>query len=489
MDTETLTISPIYWDKETSRSRPERHAGRDDALKRWAKTYMQEISPSRLEFEGCTESESTLSTPPPPDVTCVHRVYRYAIPADMLDEDAVKVVRRLDRFGHDAYFVGGSIRDILFGVRPKDFDVATSALPAEVKREFRNCRLIGRRFRLAHLLFKDKKVVEVATFRRSATSEDDISHQHAAENLFGGPADDAVRRDFTINALMYDVARHEIHDYVGGIADIEARMLNTIGDPMRRFQEDPVRIIRAVKFAERLDLNMHPKVLEAAVELAPQVAACSPARLVEELYKIFRTAKAARCFTELEKLGVLKVLMPKLSEQAAALGMENAWRYMERADQFIKSGRPISEAVMLCAMIYPFALPLFEEKGDVGAKIHDLFQELTAPIPFPKRCTAGVRQILNAQKRLRGGPHRAKAKRILEREYALEAVDFMAVIAEDADTKRVLAEWQRLTAKHKGPRSERCESPRSAAPRKRRYRRRGPALQTATEPAAPETSS
>lgn len=438
---------------------------------------MQEISSPRLVFEGCTESEPFLSAPPPPDVTCVHRVYRYAIPEKMLDADAVKAVRRLGRFGHEVFFVGGSIRDILFGVRPKDFDVATSALPAEVKREFRNCRLIGRRFRLAHLLYRNKKIIEVATFRRSATSEDDISHRHAAENLFGGPADDAIRRDFTINALMYDAARHEIHDYVGGIADIEARVLNTIGDPFRRFREDPVRIIRAVKFAERLDLTVHPKVYEAARELAPLVGQCSPARLVEELYKIFRTGKSARCFKELEKLGVLRVLMPKISELAADPEARD-WCFMERADRLIKEGRPLSEAVMLSAMIYPFAKPIFEERGDFAAKIHTLFQQLTSPIPFPRRCATAVRLILNAQKRLRGGPHRAKARRILERDYALDAVDFMAVIAEDDDEKQTLAEWTRLTAKHKGPRSERCErsGPRRAS-RKRRPRRRA-----ATEP-------
>ena len=433
---------------------------------------MLKLSPSGLDIEGFVESESDLSAPPPPDVTCVHRMYKVSIPDDMLDADAVKVVRRLDRFGHESYFVGGSIRDILFGVRPKDFDVATSALPAEVKREFRNCRLIGRRFRLAHLLFKDKKIIEVATFRRGATSEDDVSHRHAAENLFGGPADDAIRRDFTINALMYDVARREIHDYVGGIEDIRDRMLNTIGDPYRRFQEDPVRIIRAVKFAERLDLNIHPRVYQAALELAPLVGECAPARLVEELYKIFRTGKAARCFAELEKLGVLKVLMPLSSERAREIGPERAWYYMARADQMLRDGRPVSEAVMLAAMIHPFAGPLFEEKGDLAAKVHALFQELTAPIPFPKRCTAAVRQIVNAQKRLSAGPHRAKARRILEREYALEAVDFMAVIAETEDELRTLSEWTKLTAKHKGVRSERCERPRGGAPKKRRPRRR-----------------
>jgi poly(A) polymerase len=443
---------------------------------------MQEISSSRLNIEGCTQTEANLAALPPTDVICVHRTYRYPIPEELLDADAVKVVRRLDRFGHEAYFVGGSIRDILFGVHPKDFDIATSALPAEVKREFRNCRLIGRRFRLAHLLFKDKKIVEVATFRRGATIDDDVSHQHAAENLFGGPADDAIRRDFTINALMYDVGRREIHDYVGGIADIEARMLNTIGDPKRRFQEDPVRIIRAIKFAERLELNMHPSVREAALELAPLVGQCSPARLVEELYKVFRTGKAARCFEEMQTLGVLQVLMPKLSALAAEMGPADAWQTLEKADQLFKDGRPLSESVMLSAMIYPFALHLFEEKGDLASKIHELFQEVTAPIPFPKRCVAGVRQILNAQKRLAGGPQRAKAKRLLEREYALEAVDFMAVIAEDDASKHVLSEWMRLIGKHKGPRPESCERPRNTG-RKRRPRRRAPAASENPPPA------
>jgi poly(A) polymerase len=447
---------------------------------------MQEFCSSHQTSEACAQSEVNLIVPPPEDVTCVHKVYDLVIPEDMLDADAVKVVRRLDRFGHEAYFVGGSIRDILLGIRPKDFDIATSALPGEVKREFRNCRLIGRRFRLAHLLFKDNKIVEVATFRRSATSEDDVSFRHAAENLFGGPADDAIRRDFTINALMYDVARHRIHDYVGGMADIEARLLNTIGDPARRFQEDPVRIIRAVKFALRLELTMHPKVKEAALQFAPLVAQCAPARLVEELYKIFRTAKSARCFEEMEKLGVLKVLMPRLSELAAQ-DPDRAWHYMEKADRLIKEGRQLSESVVLAAVVYPFASHILEEKGDAATKIHALFQEITHPIPFPKRCAAAVRQIINAQKRLTGGPHRAKAKRILEREYALEAIDFMEIIAEDETAEHQVSEWARLVGKQRGQKTERApKSPRKHRPRRRKSRRESTNEDTRLSMSVPE---
>ncbi len=396
----------------------------------------------------CIQSEVNFSVAPPDDVTCVHRIYRYQIADEMLDQDAVRVVRRLDRFGHESYLVGGSIRDILFGVHPKDFDIATSALPSEVRREFRNCRLIGRRFRLAHLLFRENKVIEVATFRRGATSEDDISCQHAAENLFGGPADDAIRRDFTINALMYDVGRREIHDYVGGIEDIKAKLLNTIGDPVRRFKEDPVRIIRAAKFAERLNLTMHPKVEEAARELAPLIADCSKARLVEELFKILRTGKSARCLSALDQLGVLKILMPKLAERCADTS-SNFWQLLENADKIVKSGKHLSEAVMLSAMIYPCVENLFDEKGDLASKIHVLFHELIFPIPIPKRCGAAVRQIITAQKKLNAGPNRARAKRFLDREYASEAIDFMEILSANNDSLEIYNEWMHLISKQK----------------------------------------
>jgi poly(A) polymerase len=424
-------------------------------------------------------SETQLFAPPPSDTACHHKIYKFTMPEEMLDFDAAKVVKRLSRFGYDAYLVGGSVRDTLFGVKPKDFDVATSALPTEIRRLFRNCRLIGRRFRLAHLIFRGNKIIEVATFRRNPTSEDDISGRHAAENLFGGPADDAIRRDFTINALMYDVGRREIHDYVGGIEDIEARVLRTIGDPNRRFLEDPVRIIRAVKFAERLTLAIAPEMLEAARAHAHLVRECAPARLVEELYKVLRTGRAAACFRQLHELGVLKGLMPHFDACLDEADPVSVWETLDKADDATRRLGVLSDVTTLSALLYPFAKDILTEKGDTAAKIQKRVQELLFPMTFPKRCIAMVRQILTAERKLSIGPKTAKIRRILDRDYALDAIDFMGIIAKDDAEAARHAEWLKLAKRRRITRGgEKCEFQK----RKRRRPRRRPR----TAPAASE---
>jgi poly(A) polymerase len=397
------------------------------------------------------------------------------MPDEMLDIDAAKVVRRLSNFGHQAYLVGGSVRDTLFGVKPKDFDVATSASPGEVKRLFRNCRLIGRRFRLAHLLFRNQKIIEVATFRRSPTSEDDVSSRHAAENLFGGPADDAIRRDFTINALMYDVRRRELHDYVGGIQDIEAGVLRTIGDPNRRFLEDPVRIIRAVKFAERLSLAMDPDMSAAARAHAHLVSQCAPARLVEEIYKILRSGRAAACFQQLFAFGVLSSLMPNLHNALSNGVSATAMSIVTKADEINRRNRrPLSDVTMLSALLYPFLKSTMSEKGDTSAKIQKRVVELVQPMTFPRRCIAMVRHILGAQKRLVSGPKTARARRILDREYAFDALDFMMLIAEDDNLMARHAEWLKLGRRRRvgRGRDDNCTYQKKRKPRRRASRRR-----------------
>src|SRR6185369_15858912 len=184
-----------------------------------------------------------------------------------IDPDAAKVVKRLTRAGYEAYLVGGAVRDLLIGRSPKDFDVATSARPDDVRRLFRNSRIIGRRFRLVHVLFGGGKVIETATFRRppeeNQRENEDLLIRN--DNVFGEAHQDAYRRDFTINGLFYDLDHNLVLDWVGGMADIERRAVHTIGTPVVRFQEDPVRILRAIKFAAQLDLGVTPEVYDAMV--------------------------------------------------------------------------------------------------------------------------------------------------------------------------------------------------------------------------------
>lgn len=229
-----------------------------------------------------------------------------------IDPDADRVVRKLTRAGHKAYLVGGCVRDLLVARKPKDFDVATSATPNEIKATFRNCRIIGRRFRLAHVFF-GSKIIETSTFRANPRDEDDHDLLIRRDNVFGTETEDARRRDFTINGLFYDVEREEVIDHVGGLADLDGKLVRTIGDPDIRFQEDPVRILRAIKFAARLDFGFDPGTWRALLRWRGEISKCAPPRLLEEIHRLMRGGAARRSFELLVETGVLAVLSPYLA--------------------------------------------------------------------------------------------------------------------------------------------------------------------------------
>src|SRR4051812_9386531 len=229
-----------------------------------------------------------------------------------IDPDADRVVRKLTRAGHKAYLVGGCVRDLLVARKPKDFDVATSATPNEIKATFRNCRIIGRRFRLAHVFF-GSKIIETSTFRANPRDEDDHDLLIRRDNVFGTETEDARRRDFTINGLFYDVEREEVIDHVGGLADLDAKLVRTIGDPDIRFQEDPVRILRAIKFAARLDFGFERGTWNALLRWRGEISKCAPPRLLEEIHRLLRGGAARRSFELLVETGVLAVLSPYLA--------------------------------------------------------------------------------------------------------------------------------------------------------------------------------
>ena len=233
---------------------------------------------------------------------------------DAIDADADRVVRKLARAGHKAYLVGGCVRDLLVERKPKDFDVATSATPNEVKATFRNSRIIGRRFRLAHVFF-GSKIIETATFRANPAREDgdDSELLIRRDNVFGTETEDARRRDFTINGLFYDVEREEVIDHVGGLADLDAKLVRTIGDPDVRFQEDPVRMLRAIKFAARLDFGFEPATWKALLRWRGEISKCAPPRLLEEMHRLMRGGAARRSFELMVETGVLAVLSPYLA--------------------------------------------------------------------------------------------------------------------------------------------------------------------------------
>ena len=287
-----------------------------------------------------------------------------------IDADALKVLHRLRQFNYTAYLVGGSVRDLLLQRRPKDFDVGTDAHPYQIKKLFRNCWIIGRRFRLAHVRFGNK-AIEVATFRRhvlpgtenepatteAPTEEPPADLQIRHDNTFGTPEEDAFRRDFTINALFYDIATFSIIDYVGGLQDLRDGVIRSIGNPSDRFQEDPVRMFRAVAFAARLGFELDPPVLEGIRENRHLIANASPSRLIEEYYKVLRSGAAEKTFRLLARHGLLEKITPELhrgaSEDALWLALGELDRYRQR---FESQPEGLTNAVLLGTLLLPLGL-------------------------------------------------------------------------------------------------------------------------------------
>jgi poly(A) polymerase len=273
---------------------------------------------------------------------------QHQISRQQIDEDCLKVLYRLHRNGFKSYLVGGSVRDLLLGRTPKDFDIGTDATPNQIKRLFRNCFLVGRRFRLAHIRFAGNKVIEVATFRREVSPEelpdDPGDHLHFVQNLFGTPCEDAYRRDFTINALFYNIADFSVVDYIGGLADLKQRQIRVIGDPLIRFVEDPVRMLRAIEFAARLDFNLCDDIIPAIEKHRELLATAAPARVREEIMALFRYGIAAPVLHQCRELGMLPHLL------AGYPGTDEGIAMLAQVDARTRSGTAIDESFALAAL-------------------------------------------------------------------------------------------------------------------------------------------
>ena len=352
-------------------------------------------------------------------------IYRGLIVAERIDPDAVKVLKRLTRHGHTAYLVGGGVRDLLLGRAPKDFDIATSARPGEVRRLFRNCRVIGRRFRLAHILFAGGKIIEVATFRRDprdareeveedneldvetrpsahALRSDDADLLIRQDNTFGDPHEDAIRRDFTINGLFYDLDRDEVIDYIGGVSDLRTGVVRTIGEPDVRFREDPVRILRAIKFGARLDLGIAPDVYDAMVDLREELSRCAPPRVLEEVLRLLRGGAAQRSIGLMWDVGVLGVVLPELAAhiEDQARGADLLWGRLSAIDELKSEGRMVSDTVLMAALLYGPIEEVVVGAQDPQGAFEEFFQEINPRLAVPRRMRDRIRMIFAAQRRL-----------------------------------------------------------------------------------------
>ncbi|GAB6060949.1 polynucleotide adenylyltransferase PcnB [Desulfonatronum parangueonense] len=326
--------------------------------------------------------------------------------------DALKVMYRLVRRGYTAYLVGGSVRDLLLGRTPKDFDVSTNATPNQIKKLFRNCFLIGRRFRLAHIKFSDQ-IIETSTFRRCPEPDEDKGDELYVfrDNCYGTPEEDALRRDFTINALFYEIGRFSILDHVGGVSDIENRLIRCIGDPNIRFREDPVRMIRAIRFASRLDFNIEPATYNAITRHYAEIRKSSPARIFEELQKLFSYGSGEKSVRLLYKTGLLRELIPEVAEYLDQDGGQDSilWSWLRHLDDRIKETGQLETVLIFAALLFAPMQRLVagqaaeREAKDERVSINELLVDFLAPlcarISMPRWMSSRVIQAMANQSR------------------------------------------------------------------------------------------
>jgi poly(A) polymerase len=356
----------------------------------------------------------------------------HSLSRSQIDSDALKVLYRLHQNSYVAYLVGGSVRDLLLGRRPKDFDIGTSAHPYQVKRLFKNCWVIGRRFRLAHVRF-GTKTIEVATFRRKVTAEELAAAEEAAaeqreapeesnnpgqahlahrENTFGTPEEDAFRRDFTINALFYDIGTFSIIDYTGGLEDLRAGIVRSIGDPAERFHEDPVRMLRAIAMAARLGFTIDAPIDEAIASSRAEIARSAPARLIEEFYKLLRSGASEQAFRMMAERRLLEPIAHDLQKGAN----ERLWQSLAAVDAFRKRHEDapdtLSNAVLLGSLLVPLGMT-GHTRHPAGTELEKEPRLTLGMLPLARRDVERFRQIMGLQRRLLDPRLSPRARRAL----------------------------------------------------------------------------
>jgi poly(A) polymerase len=439
-----------------------------------------------------------------------------------IDPDALKVVRRLLSAGHEAYLVGGCVRDLYLGRRPKDFDIATSATPETIRRLFRNSRIIGRRFKLAHVFF-GPKIIETSTFRAppQSTGDDDPLITH--DNEWGSVEDDARRRDFTVNGLFFDVETEKIVDFVDGLDDLEGKLIRTIGDPTVRFQEDPVRMIRAIKFAARLHFDIEPETWNALLEIAPDVAKCSQARVLEEIYKLLRGGASRHSFALMLETGLLDNLMPDYVSlygedddvESGIAALEAAaevdddddaggeppdassplssarsparllWRYLAALDEYTTATQQVAVNGVLQAALFA---PLLggdlasASRAELDRKIDGLMTPVGSALGIARRDRELARQILMAHRRMVDPRRRRSRPSIAGRQYFHDALIFLGIsVGATGDGGSELGRWKGLAAAQRQVRQ--ADEPRGTKKRRRRGGRTKRGRKSGDEPA------
>ena len=412
---------------------------------------------------------------------------RHGLSRDSLSPAAAKVCSVLRDAGFQAYVVGGAVRDLLLGFEPKDFDIATDARPEQVKPLFRRAIIIGRRFRLVHVMM-GADTVEVSTFRAAtpdAAAEKDAGHQQdehgrvLRDNVFGSQEEDARRRDFTVNALYYDPATEEVVDFHGGLADLKKRVMRVIGDPETRYREDPVRMLRAVRLGAKLGLTLDSATREPIREMAPLMERVPPARLFDEMLKLLLSGHASACLRQLRDVGLHKGLLPLLDvilEQP--LGERFVTLALAQTDERVLAERPVSPAFLFAALLWHEVLAASKARQARGerpipaleAAMDEVLDTQCAKLAITRKLTATMREVWSMQPRFEGRSGQ-RAHRLLEAPRFRMAYDFLALRAASGEVPAELEAWWRAFQSADADSRAAMLLP-DTGPRKRRRRRR-----------------
>jgi poly(A) polymerase len=404
---------------------------------------------------------------------------RHGIARGAVSPGAAKVCAVLREAGFAAHVVGGAVRDLLLGIAPKDFDVATDARPEQVKPLFRRALVIGRRFRLVHVML-GHETVEVSTFRAAdpETVEKDEHGRVLRDNIFGTQAEDARRRDFTINALYYDPATEELIDFHGGLADLRKRVLRVIGDAETRYREDPVRMLRAVRLAAKLGLTIDPSTRAPIRRLAPLVERVPPARLFDEMLKLLLSGHASACLRQLREVGLHRGVLPLLDvilEQP--LGERFVTLALAQTDERVLAERPVSPAFLFAALLWHQVLAAWKARRARGehpfaaleAAMDEVLDAQCEKLAITRKLTAVMREVWSLQPRFES--RGARAYRLLEHPRFRMAYDFLALRAASGEVHAELESWWRAFQGANAETRKAMLLP-EAGPRKRRRRRR-----------------
>ena len=377
---------------------------------------------------------------------------KHGIARERVSPAALKVCSVLREGGFSAYLVGGAVRDLLLGIVPVDFDIATDARPEQVKPLFRRALIIGRRFRLVHVMM-GPETLEVSTFRSADgdTSDKDEHGRVLRDNVYGTQEGDALRRDFTVNALYYDPATEEVIDFHGGLADLKKRLLRVIGDPVTRYREDPVRMLRAVRLAAKLGLTLEADTRKPIKELAPLMERVPPARLFDEMLKLLLSGHASACLRQLREVGLHKGLLPLLDvilEQP--LGERFVTLALAQTDERVLNEKPVSPAFLFAALLWHEVLAAWKARQSRGERavpalesaMDEVLDTQCAKLAITRRLTATMREVWAMQPRFeqRSGN---RAFRLLEAPRFRMAYDFLALRAASGEVPAELEEWWR----------------------------------------------